>query len=344
MKQVLVIEDNADVRENICEILELSGYNVLSAEDGTSGLNLAIQANPDLILCDVMMPKLDGYGLLKILRNNKSIKHIPLIFLTARVEKEDFRKGMGLGADDYITKPFDDTELLSAIEVRLKRRDNQLSDFVDKTPSSNVNHLIEEWILEHSGGKTLKKHSESETIFREGQFAREIFFIKSGIVKECMQSDYGKSIITSIHTPGAIFGFDALTPDKKYSQTTTAMSDVEVYAVPNSEFQQLKATNRIVSADLFGRVLEQNKQLNRRLLDQAYSDVRKKVANALLMLHDIHTSFPTYHPSRDDLSEIAGVAKETLIRTLSIFKAESLIRIDNRQIVVIDTGGLRKIP
>lgn len=121
MKRILVIEDNFEVRENIAEILALSHYTVLTAENGKVGVRLAQENTPDLILCDVMMPELDGFGVLHILSQNPITSQIPFIFLTAKAEKTDFRKGMNLGADDYITKPFDDAELLNAIEVRLKK-------------------------------------------------------------------------------------------------------------------------------------------------------------------------------------------------------------------------------
>ena len=116
MSKILVIEDNFEVRENLCEILELTGYEVYSAPNGKIGVQMAISKEPDLIICDVMMPELDGFGVLKILNRNTHTNDIPFIFLTAKAEKSDFRKGMGLGADDYITKPFDDTELLEAVE------------------------------------------------------------------------------------------------------------------------------------------------------------------------------------------------------------------------------------
>ena len=122
-KKILVIEDNPEVRENIVEILSLDGYDVLAAENGKIGVEAALAQTPDLILCDIMMPVLDGFGVLKILNKNVATHHIPFVFLTAKAEKEDFRRGMGLGADDYITKPFDDTELLEAIEMRLAKSD-----------------------------------------------------------------------------------------------------------------------------------------------------------------------------------------------------------------------------
>ena len=120
-KKIVVIEDNQEVRENLAEILTLSGYDAFEAENGKVGVQVVTEVIPDLILCDVMMPELDGFGVLKILNHNPSLMHIPFMFLTAKSDKTDFRKGMGLGADDYITKPYDDVELLEAIDMRLKK-------------------------------------------------------------------------------------------------------------------------------------------------------------------------------------------------------------------------------
>src|SRR5829696_5221776 len=123
MKKILLIEDNKDMRENTTEILELANYKVTAAKNGKEGLELANKEKPDLIICDIMMPVLDGYGVLHMLSKKPQTAGIPLIFLTAKAERSDFRKGMEMGADDYVTKPFDDIELLNAIEVRLKKSD-----------------------------------------------------------------------------------------------------------------------------------------------------------------------------------------------------------------------------
>ena len=114
-QKILIIEDNSDIRENAVELLTLSGYEVIEAGDGREGAKLALQELPDLILCDIMMPVIDGYGVLHILSKHRETYNIPFIFLTAKAEKSDMRKGMTLGADDYITKPFDETDLLTAI-------------------------------------------------------------------------------------------------------------------------------------------------------------------------------------------------------------------------------------
>jgi Response regulators consisting of a CheY-like receiver domain and a winged-helix DNA-binding domain len=121
MTRILLIEDNPEVRENTTEILELAGYNVQTAPNGKVGVELAQKQNPDLIICDIMMPELDGYGVLHILNKRNEIAGIPFIFLTAKTETADIRKGMNLGADDYLTKPFEETDLLNAIEARPRK-------------------------------------------------------------------------------------------------------------------------------------------------------------------------------------------------------------------------------
>src|SRR5205809_7030538 len=100
---ILVIDDNTDIRENTAEILELAGYKTYTAENGKRGVDLAIKEKPTVIVCDIMMPELDGYGVLHLLRKNADTQRIPFIFLSAKAERTDMRKGMEMGADDYIT-------------------------------------------------------------------------------------------------------------------------------------------------------------------------------------------------------------------------------------------------
>ncbi len=126
MAKILVIEDEAAVRANILTILDSGGYESAGAENGREGLDAARRALPDLILCDIMMPEMDGYAVLRALRQDRETATIPLIFLTAKVERADVRQGMELGADDYITKPFRRLDLLQAISARLQRRQELL--------------------------------------------------------------------------------------------------------------------------------------------------------------------------------------------------------------------------
>jgi signal transduction histidine kinase len=122
MKKILVIEDEPSVRENLLELLDAEDFEVCGAGDGQSGVELAKAEIPNLIICDVMMPELDGYGVLKALRQNPVLATIPFIFLTAKADKMDLRRGMELGADDYVTKPFTRVELLGAIAARFEKQ------------------------------------------------------------------------------------------------------------------------------------------------------------------------------------------------------------------------------
>lgn len=121
MKTILIIEDEPEMRRNLATILRLEGYRPLVAEHGRAGVEIALGERPDLILCDVMMPELDGYGVIRELRDSSATEATPFIFLTARGEKPDIRSGMNLGADDYLTKPVAKADLLAAISSRLKR-------------------------------------------------------------------------------------------------------------------------------------------------------------------------------------------------------------------------------
>lgn len=121
MTSVLVIEDQETIRDNIATILESEGYSVISAKDGSYGLRFVREKQPDLIVCDIMMPGIDGYGVLNAVRHNPVTAAIPFIFLTARADKGDLRQGMNLGADDYLTKPFTRIELLESVKTRLQK-------------------------------------------------------------------------------------------------------------------------------------------------------------------------------------------------------------------------------
>jgi len=125
MKKILVIEDESEMRRNLTTVLRLEKFHPLHAENGRVGVELAKKERPDLILCDVMMPELDGYGVIAALRGDAKTAAIPFIFLTAKGEKPDIRAGMNLGADDYLTKPVAKSDLLDAIRSRLERASQQ---------------------------------------------------------------------------------------------------------------------------------------------------------------------------------------------------------------------------
>lgn len=350
MKKILVIEDNADVRENVCEILELSGYEVESASHGKEGVEKVKSSMPDLILCDVMMPELDGFGVLKILNRDPGTFDIPFIFLTAKVEKTDIRRGMGLGADDYITKPFDDSELLEAVEMRLKKSERMRE--VMNTGEGDAQQLFSEaraWehLKEVSESAELRNYSKKDAIYEEGQFPAYLFYIEEGKVKLSKTNEMGKELITRIYDKEQFFGYNALLRKQSYEVSAHAIEKSKIRLIPERDFEELLMQDREFTAYLIQMIAREVSESEQQLIDLAYSSVRKKTANALLSYipeSRKDENKVTITAARDDLASIAGAAKETLIRTLSDFKSEGLISIDGSDITILDVEELREIP
>ncbi|MEZ5043000.1 MAG: response regulator [Saprospiraceae bacterium] len=346
MKKILIIEDNLEVRENLAEILELSGYEAIMAENGKVGVQEARLKRPDLILCDVMMPELDGFGVLRILDQNPQTAEIPFIFLTAKTEKEDFRKGMNLGADDYITKPFDDVELLDAIEMRLKKSERIKSSF------DGTHNGLNNFISEARGQKELTKLSEDreiqrfhkkDLIYEEGQYAKRLYFIASGKVKTFKTNDVGKEFIIKIHKAGEFLGYQALIKEDKYHESASALEDSEIRLIPKEDFFSLLYNNRDFSVRFIKMLAENMEDQEEQLLSLAYNSIRKRVAEALLVLNE---RFEKEGISilRDDLAGMVGTAKESVIRTLTDFKNENLIQIEGGTISILQIDKLEMMP
>lgn len=346
MKKILVIEDNFEVRENLEEILELSGYQVVTAEDGTVGVEMALTHSPDLILCDVMMPKLDGFGVLNILSKRPETSDIPFIFLTAKAEKTDFRRGMNLGADDYITKPFYKDELLAVVEVRL-RKSELLRNKFDKTDGG-----LQAFIDEARGYEELKKlsverkhkaYKKRELIFEEGDYPRYLYFVKSGKIKVYKTNDDGKEYIISLYTDGDFIGYVDLIKDTKYSESAAALEEAELSLIPKEDFQQLLHANRDVSSQLIKMLASNISEKEEQLLQLAYNSVRKRVANALILLHEKEGK-KDFNILRDDLARIVGTAKESVIRMLTEFKEDGYIDIVDGAIHIRNQTKLEHMP
>lgn len=287
MKRILVIEDNQEVRENIVEILSLSDYEVDSAENGIVGVEKAQTGNPDLILCDVMMPDLDGFGVLKILGKKAATQNIPFIFLTAKAEKTDFRKGMGLGADDYITKPFDDTDLLDAIEMRLKKVDQKVGSFSVNTKGLQRFFSDERALAEFNKlkeDKEVRKYNVKDLIYEINGVPRWLFLVKSGRVKTYKTNDFGKNLITHVYNAGDLFGYIPCFQESNYADSASALSDSELILIPFDEFKVMLFNNPDLISRFIKTLASEISAIDQSLIELAYSSVRKKVASALLLM------------------------------------------------------------
>ena len=346
MRTICVIEDYDDVRENIVEILELAGYNVISAPNGKVGLSLVLEHIPDLIICDVMMPELDGFGVLKILSGNSKTHQIPFIFLTAKTEKNDFRKGMSLGADDYLTKPFDDIELLEAIEIRLKKSDIEIAAATSENKQSlslfNPNILIE-GLAKLAMESEQRLFKRKDVVYDAGQNPRYIYYVESGKVKSFLYNDHGKELITNIYTNGEVFGHLCIITDTNHSDNTAAMEDSILRMIPVQKFKEFLNDNVQFNKYFLTEMVKNNLETKKQMLDFAYSSVRRKLALALLTIFRKNNQQSKIQILREDLAAISGMAKETVIRTLSDFKSEGLLDIEDHHIILLDIKKLENM-
>jgi CRP-like cAMP-binding protein len=341
-KKILVIEDNLEVRENIVEILSLSGYDVSEAENGIEGVKIAKLNLPDLIICDIMMPQLDGFGTLKILQGNPTTSNIPFVFLSAKSEKADFRKGMGLGADDYLTKPFDDTDLLDAVETRLKKNTNTINTQSDQSAFINEKKAAEEIKILLENSETRKYHKK-DIIYEKGDYPKKIFYLLNGKVKSHQNNDAGKELITHVYSEGDFFGYIPAIKDMPYFDYCTTIEDSKIKIIDAQKFTKLILKEKDLMYHFFKLIAQDHKQTEDQLIELAYSSVRKKVANSLIHLAEKYGELEL-NILREDLASLTGTAKETVIRTLSDFKSEGLIDIDNNTIKVIGAEKLKNLP
>ena len=344
---ILVIEDNEEMCENIEEILELSGYEVLSAHNGKSGAKLAIEKKPDLIICDVMMPVMDGYETLYILNQNEKTAGIPFVFLTAKSEKTDWRKGMNLGADDYLTKPFEEMELLRVVETRLRKKNyrNEKQSSSGKSQLDKVKSIDElKNCFEDKDTIHLKKKN---LIFREGDLANFLYFLKKGKVRTFRMNEDSKEYTLGLYKEGDFFGAKTLLYNIAHPESAIALEEVELLKVRKEDFLSLICNNLSISNQfvrmISGDLLEKEKEL----LDLAYNSVRQRVADALLLLqknyHHDQKEYFTISIPRDNLASIVGTSTESVIRVLSDFKEEGLVSVKASRITVLDQKGLSEV-
>ena len=348
MNSILVIEDNENIRENTAEILELAGYKVYTAENGKKGVEIALKEIPSVIVCDIMMPELDGYGVLHLLKKNTSTENIPFIFLTAKTERSDMRKGMEMGADDYITKPFDDIELLKAVETRLKKS----AIIQNQYPSSShgitsfFNDIKNNGLQGLSDNYEIETYQKKQTLYTQGKKPRFLFYLVNGKIKSYKTNEDGKEYICDLYNSGDFIGYNALIQEINYEDSAMALEDAEVMQISREDFLKMIHTDMNI-ASAFIRIMSNNmKEKEERMLNLAYSSLRKRIAKALIEIQNKFDEENTGEPismSREDIAQYVGAATESLIRTLSDFKTEKLIEIKGTNIFINDPDKLRNL-
>ncbi|MFA5299023.1 MAG: response regulator, partial [Lutibacter sp.] len=280
MSTILIIEDDTVLRETTAEMLELENYKVIMAANGKRGIEQAKIMIPDLIICDIMMPELDGYDVLKILSKDEKTKRIPFIFMSAKTEVMDVRKGMDLGADDYLSKPVKEELLLSAVESRLvKSALLKEAEIVDKTSEKKDNTIenlesIEDLKNYFCDFGTERKLKKGEVIFREGDYSNNVFLIYKGSVKSIKLNEFGKELIINIYKADDFLGFAAIIENSRYYETVIAMENSEILTVSKTIIQQILENNFKLSLDIFQLINENLIEVKDQLLQMAYGSMR----------------------------------------------------------------------
>lgn len=335
MNKILIIEDNLDIRENISELLQLSGYETLEAGNGKEGVRIALEVLPDLILCDIMMPELDGYGVLHILSRHEETLRIPFVFLTAKADKIDVRKGMTLGADDYITKPFDESDLLTAIENRLRKSQSQ-GNYQNK--KNDINTLFQ--------NKQIKNYSNKDIIYRDGDTPSYAYYLNNGKVKIQKMNKDGKEVIIELCNNGDFFGYWSILENNNQQDSAEAIEDSEIWLIPIDEFKRNIEESAEISSK-FLKLLSKNLLIKEhKILEMAYESVRKRIANALIEMCDKYGEENRLKMKipRELIASMAGTSVETAIRMLSEFKKDNLIEIHSSEILILNYDKLKNSP
>jgi DNA-binding response OmpR family regulator len=340
MKKVLIIEDSEDIREGIAEMLILAGYEAITAKNGKIGVDLAIRHLPDIILCDIMMPELDGYGVLYLLQKNPQTATIPFIFMTAKTERLDIRKGMDMGADDYLTKPFDDVELFNAIESRLKKRRSPAGF---KSIGGDKKSLFESL---KAKGKT-RSFAGKQIIYVENDEPTHLYFVNKGQVKTYKRAKDGRELSSGLYSSGDFFGYESLCSASNYTENTATLNETELILIAKVDFMEYLFNHQEIASAFISMLSGSIQDKGEQMLKLAYFSVRKRVAEVLVQVAgkfgEPSSDSCTLKISRDDLAALVGTASETVSRMLADFKDERLIEKDGNAIQILSIEKLKSV-
>lgn len=344
MTKILIIDDDSVFRKISAEVLKVAGYEVELAEDGKAGVIIAQSTLPDLILCDVKMTDLDGYGVLKILSKNTDTAAIPFIFISSQKDSNAIRKGLYSGGDDYLIKPIQSSELIESIEKRLAR----INLWKESTSDKGFNRLfkhkkIDDFLSTFFAERKLKTIKKKDKLYYENDFANHTYYIVSGKIKTVKTDSYGKEYVTDILLPGNLLGFLPIKENGEYRETAIAMESTILSVVPKHEFIDFLKREPSFSCALIELMADNMAEKENRMLQLAYATVKERVAETLLHFHDKnYDTNPISGISRDDLASIVGTTKESLVRALSDFKKDGSIKSTAKNIAINDIKTLRR--
>jgi CRP-like cAMP-binding protein/CheY-like chemotaxis protein len=350
MKKILIIESDKTESAKISKLLVLANYAVVVTENATDGVKKARTENPDLIICGIILTDLDGYDVLRILKKSLKTRDIPFIFFTEKSDNTHLRKAMNLGADDFIAKPLEDSDLFAAIEMCLKRSANLNKRIEDAKmplpPEATSSKGIQE-LTNLPKNKKEKKFVKNEEIYRENDYAEYVYFIISGKVKFEKTDTHGKHMIIRILLEGEFFGYTPILLKHTYESTAIALDDTCLSIIPKNDCLELLERNSEVSSKFIKTLSTSLVERETKLLQLAYSPIVERVATALLNCvnncEQNEVEMPRVDTSREDLASIVGTAKESVTRELSQLRKDGIIEIKGHDVFILDSDRLKAI-
>jgi CRP-like cAMP-binding protein len=347
MKKILFIDDDPEFRENMAEILRLSHYDVDLAANAKEGVEKAIQGRPDLILCDIVLPMADGYAILHSLQHDPATAGIPFIFITGRTEKDDWRRAMAMGADDYLMKPIEGVELLRAVESGLRKKEKREKGVPAGASGEELTERDNESLLAELAQRTTVSYKKKQVLYLEGQRPACIYYILSGKVKIYRSDADGKELIMGLYQRGDFFGYPAVLDGRNFSDNARALEDVRLVQIPRQEFLCWMESRPAITRRFIRLISKEAAEKDAGLLNLAYNSLRKRVANGLIQLEGLgrpdEQAEGAVAISRENLANIVGCATESLTRTLSDFKSEKLIDIRGGKIYILNGEKLKNL-
>lgn len=342
-KKVLIIDDDSITRENIADLLRFSNYDVVTAKNGIKGVQKAQEELPDVILCDILMPKLDGFAVFDRLSSDERTNKIPFIFVTSKTARTDWRKAMELGADDYITKPFTESELLNAIKCRINKSnnigagENEFGVSIANKGSLPFNEVVKELYK-----RKPQHYKKGDTLFCEGNNSTHVFLVKRGSVKGFKSTEDGKELIIGVYQKKMFVGLVSTLGNFTNTENAQVLEDSDIIKIEKKEVRAIIQNNPDFVFKLSELLAANIKASREKLLHVAYDTVRGRTAQSLLLL-SITDPLSKITLSRTNLASIIGTAKETLIRTLKEFEKEGLINTGRDFVQVLNKEKLKHI-
>lgn len=344
MPKILLIEDNPEIRESMAEILELSGYEIFKAHNGKIGVTKARETKPDLIICDVMMPELDGFGVISLLSKDPETQQIPFIFLTSKMDPKDIRKGMNLGADDYLTKPFELSELLNAIDLRLEKAHKRAPQIVEPNINLSIGssqkgkYQFEEWVKSYD-----ELHFASKQVFFEaGSSPSSFYWLTEGIVQLQSEPSPGRVFMRDLQQSPIFLGLSALLAAKPQTESAISMTKGKMRLIPIADFESFLQTKPLVMQYIIHYIASETLAQQALQAEYSFASVRKRVALSLCRIHDIFGDQEVDFP-REVLASFSAVSRGGLMRVLAQFREDDLLETENTKLKVTNYQALSQI-